>query len=108
MTIDSGLETITFWETTKNEKYELKGRITSDEEELKKLRYLLTGKKSTEEKSNLEFFGFRIEILIFQFLILKHKKQREERRNPLQRLLIQTLQTKELEKALFWEVLIKK
>lgn len=31
MTIDREFETITFWETMKNEKYELKGRIKSED-----------------------------------------------------------------------------
>lgn len=58
MTIDSELETITFWETLKNEKFELKGRITSNKEELKKLKYLLSGKELDTEKWNSEFFGY--------------------------------------------------
>lgn len=72
MTLDPELETITFWETTKNENYELKGRITSNKEERKKLKFLLSGKDLDAEKGNSEFFGYckMIKYYFILFLIL--------------------------------------
>jgi len=70
MTIDSNLEVITFWETMKNEKYELRGRIKREQKEHLKTFLYNTDKENTEEN----FFSKKFkDFSNFVHLFLKKK-----------------------------------